>query len=494
MELFKDKKYTECVTFLLNKEFSRENTLLIAKSLQELGKHNVSLEYFMKIIDYFSGHDIEEENATYFVKSLYLNEKYDMCNTYALQFLKIFDSEIVCQYMYGYAIESQKDNVEPGYQIVKECFDKNLLPDTLEKWSVFAKYAESIGDKVTELGLYKKYNFEHYKYIITSSGNLEFIYKSNNTSVKYLALCHQKKYDEYEKLLLEKEDYPNLALFYANYLKQPEKALLFSLTSINKLSELIELFLNKKYKEFLKFLVENYEKILQYKNILIYDCTAITTEIIIKSLFPNGESNTSFKGSFYKLCNITTIKFMKGVAKYKLGLYSSATHEFRSTLEYVANSQIYLTLSMCKDGDFFGKHKKYLEDLPDTSITKKNLIDYYLYTKQLDKMYNHLQDYIGQSPNNFSAYYGITDKEIDFFARNKYGVLPLISLLYCINENPETCLLKLIDINMITKNNKLVSILEFANCELNTEYQNISEMIDKERMNSFVVNYLNENV
>ena len=106
MELFKEQKYTECVTFLLNKEFSRENTLLIAKSLQELGKHNVSLEYFMKIIDYFSGHDIEEENATYFVKSLYLNEKYDMCNTYALQFLKIFDSEIVCQYMYGYAIES----------------------------------------------------------------------------------------------------------------------------------------------------------------------------------------------------------------------------------------------------------------------------------------------------------------------------------------------------------------------------------------------------
>lgn len=489
MELFEEEKYSECIAKLVNEPVSTEKTLTIAKCLHKLEKFETSLYYHMKVIDYYDSVpdnlDIFEENISYFINCIIKNNNFGLAYKYSVKFLNIFPNSA---FLYEKAIFSCQDNIVLGYSLLTECLEKKLLSSIkVINWEKYAEYSKNTGNDIMYYELYKVYEYKKYVYFQTCIGNCEFILEKSI----YLKLCYDKKFDEYEKLLLANNDYINLALFYSNYLKEHEKAILFASSGEDLLSKLLLLFLKKDYKKFMEYLSDNYSSIVYNKTLMIYDCTNISVQTIRSYFYPHGYPPNKRRKLPY-LSNIITIKFMKGIVKTKLRKYSSAIEDFEDTFKYNENSKIYLAYCMYKDGDFFNRHVKYLEDLPDSSVTKKMLITFYRITKQKDKYNVHLKEYLTQSVNNFSAYFGITGNKIDFFARNKYGVLPLISLLYCTVETPDKDLLNSINFDMIKKNNILCPLLTFINSELDTEYNTISDILYNEQMNKFVINYLNE--
>lgn len=501
MELYNNKNYEGCVAELLNKDFSIENNLYMALSLHHLRKYDVAMNYFIVIKSYFENakdRDYEFYKKMFFyAECLYTNKYYHNCQEVTRTLINntTKDKKLLIQIAYVLLIASCESDLEKGYPILKEYVDigiNNRIPRFKSHWRNYAEYSEKIGDFHIYSELYKNYDKDCYDYVCLKHNILDNI-ESSSYSISLLLLCANKKFDEYEENLIKNKDYVNLALFYENYNHEPEKALTFISMEDKYVNKGIKLFFQKKYEEFIKFFEKNYEEIYDIKSVIIYDCTSVNNTTLLNFLYPEQKrEKRTFKKSV-KFLNIVTFKLIKGLSKMNLNKYSDAIFELEEILPFNDNVKILLAIAQYKNGDFFWTHRKYLKDLPDSGFTKRNLINYYNIIKEKNKVDEITKEYLTQSPNNFTVYYGISANiDIKLFERNKYGVLPIISLLYSSNAFEE--LTKLVDPQKIKKNNVKVSLLQFINIEINTKYKTPEELCATEKMNFDIFTSLEKNI
>lgn len=504
MELYDNKQYEKCITALLNNEFSTENNLYIALSLYKLERYDASIKYFDDINVYFEGNLKSKENEFYdqmyiYADCLYKNKKYDTCKQICRSLIDNIPDNMkdLKESSYALLIEAYRDDIKSGYNILKEYINFGLGTNkSIFKlyWRKYAEYSEIINDATVYLELYKKYSLDSYIYICLKKNLLDRLTPKKNSVFDRLLSCTKKQFDQYENILIIQKDYVNLALYYMNYLHEPEKALTCISINADIISEAIKLFIQKEYKKFLEFFESNYLNIYNNCNdIVIYDCNSIDKNTLHNFFFKNENRIRRKLSESIQFYNVTTWKLIKGLSQMNINKYSEAIFELDEISKFNRNIKILLAISTYKNGDFFRTHLNYLKDLPDSGFTKRNLIYYYNLTKNNDKVDEIMRDYITQTPNNFACYYGIIpDIELKLFDRNNYGLLPIISLLY--SKKYQIELIKLVDPDKIKKNNSKISLLQFVNIELNTKYESIEELCFTENMNLNIFLSLDEHI
>lgn len=504
MELYNNKNYEKCITVLLNKEFSVENNLYIGLSLYELKRYDAAIKYFNDINFYFEDETKSKDENFYkqlciYTSCLYLNKIFDTCIRTSKTLIDNAPNNMrdLKEIAYVILIKSYRDDIESGYQILKEYVKFGLGSNTgslKSHWRKYAEYSEQIDDFDVYFELYKKYDKDSYEYICLKKNLLDMISAPKNSMQNLLLLCATKQFDKYENVLIKKKDYVNLALYYINYLHEPDKALTFISINADIICKAIKLFIQKKYNEFIKFFENSYERIYDNsENIIIYDCASVDTTTLFNFFFKNENRIKRKLENSIKFHNAVMWKLIKGISKMNINKYSEAIFELEEIEKFDRNVKILLAISTYKNDDFFQSHLKYLKDIPDTGFTKRNLIEYYNIVKNKNKADETIQEYLTQSPANFSCYYGIIPNiELKLFDRNRYGLLPIVSLLY--SKNCELELIKLFDFRKIKKNNSYVSLLNFVNTELNTVYDTMEELCTTENMNLDIFLSLDEHI